>query len=407
MVSYRHVFIAISLIFVTSGAASADDHAFGREMPRISRKAAQDPVVIAIVEPGGLNVLHSDFASGAYKPSTDVPESDAITLPTSGSFSERAEAVQSGPLGDMQPGKLYRIRDTRILGIYVSETSTTRNIFHNAAHGTGSVSSALGAAHGTYANAFVVYVPDTSAAAWKWLARQPWIDMISTSYAGVSGDDCQVADAIRRITAQGRIIFSAVGNGEGLGTAAIPSGLPEVYQVGGVDSEGKPYFDASNPQNRTPNRPYETGDRYLFEAADSNSLTGSAPFGGTSGAAPSTAGRAAEIVAEARALLDAPATSAKHLAIAGRGVVLPTVGPLSDGTFTSGELAQLLHDVARPSYAGVPSGFLLEGFGALDDSTTELAKSILAGRTPEPDREQDEEFHEATEDIRAMATARC
>lgn len=45
---------------------------------------------------------------------------------------------------------------------------------------------------------------------------------------------------IKDIAGQGRAVFSAVGNGEQLGEVMAPSGVPEAYQVGGVDQEGHP-----------------------------------------------------------------------------------------------------------------------------------------------------------------------
>jgi hypothetical protein len=256
----------------------------------------------------------------------------------------------------------------------------------------------------------LVFVPRVTKDAWRWLADQEWIDVVSTSYYSVFSSIegfCVEAPYVREIARQGRLVFSAAGNVEQVGLAHAPSGLAEAYQVGGVDSSGRTYVpsDGSEPAI-TPTRPYETGDRFHFDAAASDSLSGSAPFGGTSGAAPSTAGRAAELIQFARSILGGPGYGAQSIAAHNGSLStrqLPARGPLSDGDLTSAELIDLLHHTATPTAPG-PAGaatFIAEGYGGLSEESIVLAKQVLAGDIPEPDRAVEDALHQHIETIRA------
>lgn len=380
--------------------------------PTPGRESRTDlpPVVVAIVEPGGFNVLHSDFrlrASRRLGLLSGLPRRQVVTLPE-GTWGEQLREIQSGPLGDMEPGVLYSLARTRIIGIWANDRAAVTNIMENSSHGTGTASSAAGLAHGTNPDAWLVLVPDVSEAAWQWLARQRWIDIVSTSYATlVSDEGCPSRRAIARIVDQGRLVFSAVGNGEQLGQASSPSGVPEAYQVGGVDEQGRTHLQPAQPYIATPNRPYETGDRFEAQAAAAGSLNGSRDFGGTSASAPSTAGRASALVQHARAILGSSGYRAGALARAKRGVELPRRGPLADGDLTGVELADVLHAVAIPAEPPSPLRYLIEGFGALNDDAIEHAKRILEGGAEIPDRTQEQMMHEQTEALRQLAMERC
>lgn len=368
------------------------------------------PVVIAIVEPGGFNVLHSDFrldrSIGLQLPA-DLPARTTVRLP-GGTWTEQSRTLQSGPLGSMEPNTLYSLPGTRILGIWTSASSAVTDLMEDRDHGTGTASSAVGTKHGTAPEAWLVFVPDVSKAAWRWVARQSWIDVVSTSYAAPPEHECASAGPIARIVRQGRMVFAAIGNGEQLGSVSDPSGVPEAYQVGGVDDAGRPYIPlASGSYVGTPNRPYETGDLFDSRTANSSSLHSSEGFGGTSAAAPSTAGRAASLIQRARALLESSGSSRGPLVEAGGAARRPHSGPLADGDFTSAELADLLHSVAIPSLPASPLRYLYEGFGALNDDAIKHADRILEGRAEMPERPEDQAMHEQVEAARGPMMGRC
>lgn len=350
------------------------------------------PAFVAIVGEGGLNVFHDDFLLGHGRVPRHVPVDQIIRLPRSGSFEERLASAEDGPLAALEPDILYWIEGTRILLMNPARVATS--VLDERDHGTGAASAAVGARHGTAPDAFVVFLPGGSQPdAYRWIAAQEWVDVSSASvYSPLS---CSERKAIDDVVASGRVVFRAAGNFEHAGATSGP-GIRGVYQVGGVDDEGRTYAPGADRTHYavTPTRPYETGDRFSFPAADPNALTGSATFGGTSGASPSTAGRAASLIAHARSLL-------------ARGVRPP--GPLKDGRFTSDELTDLLHRVARPAEPPSPVRYLAEGYGALDDRAIAHARAVLAGEQPLPDRREEDEMHARVEELREILfpPARC
>jgi hypothetical protein len=373
-------------------------------------KAAQrsaPATVIAIVE-DGMNLLHSDFAvlggSDARLPAR-IPEVTRVNLPDSGSFEDRLRAAQAGPLGHLKEDTLYYVRGTRVL-VYSPPNGSAQDAFADRSHGTGVAGAAVGLEHGTNPDALLVIVVDTGPQAWEWLAQQSWIDAVSTSYITILNgtERCHEAPHIKDIVDQGRLVFSAVGNGEQFGEVGSPSGVPQSYQVGGVDSDGRTFLPPQGTSS--PNRPYETGDRYDFPSADSESLSGSMDFGGTSGATPSTAGRATELLQYARTLLGSSFTGVrgKVLARATRPGRAPQRGPLADGDLTAAELTDVLHHIARPAEAASPIRYLLEGYGALNhDEVLALGKRVLWGTARIPARAQEDAMHETIEAARAAA----
>lgn len=370
------------------------------------------PAVIAIVEIGGFNVLHSDFRLNPgerLRLPAGMAATRSVPLPT-GSWDEQVAELGTGPLGNLEPDVLYSIAGSRIIGVRITERSNISNILDSRGHGTGTASAAAGRNFGTNPGALLVLIPDTSKASWEWLADQRWIDVVSASYATLVTDEgCPAADAIARIVRQGRLVFTAVGNGEQVGQVSDPSGVPEAYQVGGVDEEGRTYLNPSGQTNpaATPNRPYETGDRFSFVAADPDSLEGSRPFGGTSGAAPSTAGRAALLIQHARTILTAKVPRPGLLAQATKRQALPDSGPLADGDLTAHELTDLLHHVATPAEVPSPFRYLIEGFGGLNKDAIDLAKKILEGKAEEPSRPEEDQMHAQAEAARHVVMGRC
>ncbi len=395
--------VVVGLLCVASG---------GRSDARSSARSSMDPVVIAIVEPGGFNVLHEDFKlkeGQERRLPRGMPRTVAVELST-GSWNQQKADLERGPLGHLEPGTLYSITGTRIIGIRISDAGNITNILDNANHGTGTASAAAGLVAGTDPEALLVLVPDTSKQSWEWLAAQDWIDIVSASYATLLSDDgCPSYASVKKIASQGRLVFAAVGNGEQVGQFFDPSGVPEAYQVGGVDGDGHTYLDPTGQTNpaATPNRPYETGDRFNLQAAAPDSLAGYRAFGGTSGATPSTAGRAAVLIRHARAILKQRTPTARFLAKASSHVRKPARGPLADGDLTADELTDLLHHIAQPAEPESPLRYLIEGFGALNDSSISLGRRVLQGRAEEPARAAEEAMHEQVELLREMAMSRC
>lgn len=368
---------------------------------------ARQPV-IAFVGESGMNVLHRDFAAvdasdAAHAVGVRVR---AVTLPQRGSFEARRQAVRQGPLGHLEPGVVYAVRGTRLLVVSAPGASPKTDVtasgeqFIGTAptdptmHGTGVVDAAIGRRFGTAPTAIGVLVLGSVGDAWNWVAQQRWIDLVSMSdYEPASL--CRAASAVRAFTARGGLAFSSSGNTtDALEPLSSPNGLPEVYEVGGVDADGKPYVPPhvdSDPWFAAGNvvRPYETGELFSFTTAGYDGFTTTMRFGGTSGATPRTAGWAADLLMQALRL-----RSAVH-------------GPLSDGRLTGLELRRLLHHVARPTQPSGAAGFAVEGFGRLDRAAIDVASQVLAGRMAEPVRAEDDGYEADVESVRAMAFASC
>lgn len=383
----------------------------GAARPAVAKRLPP-PVVIAIVENGGLNVLHDDFRWRAQRVPAAAKAAQTVSLPASGTFDERLDAARKGPLSELEPGTLYEIAGTKIAGIYVPEDSEVTDLFSDMSHATGTTSSAVGNAHGTNPTATLVYVVDSGPDAWQWVADQQWIDLVSTSYfGGGSRGTCVEGRHIQTIVDGGRVVFSSSGNGEQAGLVSSPSGVPGTYQVGGVDESGRSYIPAvsGTSESVTPTRPYETGDRFAFPAASPDSSGGSQEFGGTSGAGPSTAGRAAHLIQVARSILGSRWTGVRGgaLARAADPSRRPSRGPLSDGDLTGDELVDLLHRTARPAEPASPLRYLVEGYGAHDDKTIAFAERVLRGLEEAPNRPDEDAMHERVESLRPITTAHC
>jgi hypothetical protein len=398
----------------------------GVAVPAASAAAPAPPVIAILQEPDPLNVLHSDFRTRDGRDAV-LPRgvrAVRVTLPARGDFDERMAAVAEGPLGAMKPDTLYYVAGTRLL-IYNARDAAGRArtdlVTGDRLHSTGVVGAAIGRRNGTAPDALAVFVTGSGNGPWEWVASQPWIDVVSTSSyttpqastgaAGTGSRLCEGAAAVRRMTGAGRIVFSSSGNTTDQPEPFVsPNGLPEVFQVGGVDSAGRtwtpprteeedPFYTAGNVV-----RPYETGELYSFPAAGPDSLDGTVHFGGTSGATPRTAGWAATLIAAARRATGGGAVGGALAS--GRRVAR---GPLADGKLTGAELGMLMRHVAVPAEAATPARYFVEGYGALNARAVAAAVAVLQGRAAEPARPDEDAASAATREARAALfnAARC
>lgn len=387
-------------------------------------------VVVAVLGEAGANLLHDDFArTGVVRPA-GMPAATRLSLPTRGTFQERLDAARRGPLGHLERNRLYTVDGTSIVGLIaptsldgtsdvVTSQPPTVDVLADRRHGTGVLSALAGRRHGTARDVSVVVVLGVDEAAWRWVADQSWIDLVSTSFSEIpySGRSrpadlaCPVQREISDLTARGGLLFAANGNVQAH-SLLPPASSPEAHHVGGTNADGSPVLvqaDGSVTPDMTASRGYDTGELYSFQAADDGSLSGSMPFGGTSGATPRTAGRAANLLLSARRLLhqSGPA-GAGLLASSAQRRYWPRQGPLADGALTPTELSELLDSVATPYFPYGAAGFPLEGFGALSAGSELLAVDVLAGRRPQPERLQERQLAAANQQLRkALTTGRC
>ena len=415
----KRLAVACCSLLLTLGAAAS--HATGA-VPALQPPA---PVVVAVMEPGGFNVLHQEFRTANGRDPVlpaGMPAMTGVDLPNSGDFAERLAAAQKGPLGSLAPGRLYRIAGTRIIGVMAGgDNLQPVDVFANPGHGTGVAGALGGLVHGTDPNVLLVLVTSVDRAAWEWVAQQPWIDFVEASYLSVNGSGtigvgrtptlqqltCEEGPSVATLISRGRLVFSAQGNTEQVGALEPPSGLPGVIHVGGVDSRGATWLpgDASPDQNitaSTPTRPYDVGELYSFPSLAPDSLTATAWFGGTSGATPRLVGDAARLVEFSRHLLGTTSRASTGVALASAGphARRPNVGPLHDGTLTSSELESVLFSTAQPA-SPVPNAFMVEGYGGYGQAAITVAEQVLTGSKPEPDRSVDDEQKTAVDTERA------
>lgn len=385
---------------------------------------ARPVTVIAIVGDSAINPLHAEFRTRDGRdpiyPSW-IPKPVRIPQPHARTFPAASAELGRGPLGHPQPGALYALAGTRLLIYATPGMSNLIDSGHDPqgdarAHGTATAAAATGLGTGTSPDSLVVFVPGTGESAYGWLAQQRWIDVASTSVYGIpTTGQCDGDTGARALYRDGGLLFSSAGNTiDYYEPLAAPNGLPEVFQVGGVDSTGRTWLpghtDAPSPFLVTGNvvRPYEVGARYSFNSAAPDSYTGQQVFGGTSGATPTLAGYAAQLIAEARRLLGStgPRTDTALATLNGDHRA-PRTGPLSDGRFSRDELVDLLHRTATPYESPSPARYLIEGYGAANSQSLQLGLQVLRGSSTEPQRVDEDAANQQAETMRGLLTSRC
>lgn len=386
-----------------------------------SAATAVPPTIIAVIGESGLNPAHEEFR--LQGPPPPLPPHQVVTLPDQRgqTFDEFVRQMQAGPLGRLEPGQLYRIAGTRLLVYPPAGLPAPHDLLVDRRHGTGVVGAAVGRKQGTAADAWVVYIPTSDPSGFAWLAQQEWIDVASVSSYAVTLDSdtagrdslCRSVAEVRRFS-EDRIFFASAGNEEHSSYVQL-NAVPEMYLVGGVDANGSavmrpgppPSLDVQDLRFAAPfaTRTFETGDRYQFQAASPDSVAAMTTFGATSGATPSTAGRAAGVVSVARTVLGDPGRRPVGLlGVAGSRTKLPTIGPLADGRFDAIDLSTVLHTLADPQLPG-PGRYAVEGYGSLVDVTAAAAEPLLRGTVPLVARPQDDQEHRTSESARATLFA--
>jgi hypothetical protein len=380
--------------------------------------------IIAIVGDSAINPLHVEFRThDGRDPAYPrwMPKPIRIPQPHARTFAAAITELESGPLGHPQPGALYALAGTRLL-IYA--TPGISNLIDDGkdpqgdvrAHGTGTAAAAVGLKTGTSPDSLIVFVPSAGEPAYGWIAKQRWIDVASTSaYDIPTTGQCDGDAGARALYRDGGLLFSSAGNtADYYEPLSAPNGLPEVFQVGGVDSTGRTWLpghtDAGSPFFTAGSvvRPYEVGARYSFNSAGPDSYSGQQLFGGTSGATPTVAGYAADLIAEARRLLGStgPRTDTA-LATLSPGRRAPRTGLLSDGRLTRDELVSLLHHTAIPHETPSSGRYDLEGYGAATQESLRLGLRVLQGQTHEPSRPDEDRANQQAEALRGQLTSRC
>ena len=320
-------------------------------------------------------------------------------------------------------------------------------------HGTMTASRAVGARYGGCPTCRVVAVQmpeyanaqaqgestESSIDAIEWAAANAsWIDAQSNSWAPspvpvwdptgtATGSTPSLVRAAERV---GRRHLAFWASGNGVANAGGVVGHPSLLQphmgpssliVGGHDS------GYVLPWSGFP--PRFVGDACMSWAASHTSRTDeSGTLGdGTSAATPFVAGTAVAMLAHARAVLGQTTTGVNDGVVARGQAGLVATGPLADGVFTLAEWRRLVEGTAtrRPAaqvedgpvcpatyapwvttpvrWADVPDQYpeyVNIGYGAVDRAALVLARQVLEGTAPAPDRTATDEFFKADGQVR-------
>jgi hypothetical protein len=425
-----------------------------------------DPLVVVAHVDVGVNPYNIDFRwddPRAFEPPcTYLPRypCDAVRLDLHLNEKDFATAfaLDQATWLSVQPGVLYWIPGTKIVGAYAFATQGDYFVLDPVGHGTMTASRSAGNSHSLCPTCLFVSVQGLGTDEVQWAANSGFVDVQTNSWGSLLFIDPlpSLAKPIQQ-AAQKQPVFFASGNGlagfdgvVGMPTLTMPTGAPDAILVGAHDN-GRILTWPGTP-------PHVIADGYgpwmaLYNSTDAVEPNPIACC--TSTATPYAAGGAAALVQEARRLLGDPGgegTTDGVLARAAPGHAVPGSGPLSDGVFTLDELKQvlfhtadlrpgegpddgLLHWTADPAahvgdvagnpvdyatnpgqnpyclgcvstplpYSAVPTDVSLwanEGYGAIDPASVAQAKAVLRGDAALPARPVEDALYAADQAFR-------
>lgn len=417
-------------------------------------EAARARTVVAIIGED-TNPYHDDFAEPKQTahPSTYLPsypaDAAALDLHLGVPDYAKARALDDATWAGIQPGTLYYVPGTNVVGIITFGATG----LDEGGHGTGTSSLATGNTHGMAPDADLVLVSGDLFAGIAWAAAQPWIDALSISFGAflgtcTLGETChpEVAEActgnpmlpvhwvhdLRLAHERGAEVFAAGSYGCGFSLASGLYGsawpgqtLTSFFSGPSWTVTVGTYLNETEQAEQQSAYPVEVLSKASgYTAASPMSISGENGFGHASGAVPLAAGIYAAIVQHARGVLGDLSTSHDPGVItkAAPGVAAPTQGPLADGIFTQSEAEQVFFHAARPvdtvaAYGAHGNGdpvawartvmpappaatFLVQGYGLVDGATRDVAYAWLDGTQAMPLRLQDDAWEAATEAVR-------
>ena len=401
-------------------------------------------VVIAFVDTG-INPYHQDFRAPEFvhHPSKFIegyPKESQALKPSFGiADSKGYEAARKAD--DLMWSRVTRnelrwIPGTRVVGaISLGEGDTDgthpeRTILDDQGHGTGVASVSAGQFFGSNNNALIVTVESLGENSLEWATSQPWIDIVSNSWGNLANLPLGDPSMTKEATERGQTVVFSAGNG------ATNTNSSTVFPPGGpVEDPCKCKTPDSDISMTDP----WSGPSWLLTIGAASPINGQAhwwhsipvdvssfgskwraagafgvrvkpdeknletrDFGGTSCAAPTTAGVLSSIILKAREVLkDTTEGQEKDqvVASAAKGVKLPAKGPLKDGKLTRLEAEELVQKTAFPTPADpekmswdyavrptTPFYYVYQGYGVVTKTSKQLALDVLLGKKPMPDR---------------------
>ncbi|MGB1586820.1 MAG: S8/S53 family peptidase [Thermoplasmatota archaeon] len=351
-----------------------------------------DVTVVAILD-GGFNPYHWDFSAKHMPqhldddPSNDLPlDQDPATWipghPGAEAFAsyERMDLTLQPTNPDAVPAQLHDADGDAWAGVRQSDATgdihmnwipgtkaigfidfTGNGGFATGSHGVGTTGVSVGNLHGTCPSCVFVFVNGYSDEAVSWVAQQDWIDVQTNSwgYSTILLEkvyaDCDL-DTQRAGVERGQQIFFSGGNGM---VNAFDAPVPTLYScqkasdwivtVGANTPAGNTYTGSGKPVDVA-----NVGSSYPSQGGDT--VTGDDTFGGTSNAAPTTAGLFAQALYDIRNAMPGNNRMQQDGVIARGPAGCGTANPdcfLADGNLTVHELRESLFEAAQLQAQGV------------------------------------------------------
>ena len=416
--------------------------------------------VVAFVD-SGINPYHRDFRASEFThhPSKYIEgfPKKAKPLRLSLGLADRkgyaaARRKDEGKWARVQRNKLYWIPGTRIIGGYSTDDGgintenpwAERPILDENGHGTGVASVSAGEVFGSNPEALIVMVEGLGEPSLEWATAQRWIDIVSNSWGNRAnlplGDPSSTRVAARR----GQSIVFSAGNGatNTNSSTAFPEDGPVEdpckcktpdSDISATDPWSGPSWQltigAASPINgqahwwhSIPVDVSSFGSKWRAAGAwgtktkidKANEQT--RDFGGTSCAAPTTAGVLSSLILRARELLNDTRGGQRPkqaVAVAQRGAKRFKKGPLADGKLTRLEAEELVLKTAFPvpadpekitwDYAVRPTTdayYAYQGYGVVHRGSKALAMKVLIGKKALPKRPEVDSWMERVDAAR-------
>ena len=412
-------------------------------------------VVIALVD-SGVNPYHEDFRAPEFThhPSKYIEgypkNSKAVNLNFKAADSkgyDGARKADDSKWAQLKQNNLYWFPGTRFIGGYSTVAGgttaaypTERVILDENGHGTGTASVSGGRFFGSNPNALLVSVEGLGEASLAWATQQKWIDIVSNSWGNRANAPLGDPEDTRVAAERGQSIVFSAGNGatNTNSSTAFPEGGPVEdpckcktpdSDISMTDPWSGPSWQltvgAASPINgqahwwhSVPVDVSSFGSKW--RAADAFGVSikkDNRDFGGTSCAAPVTAGVLSDIILTAREVFNDTRGGQRPkavVAVASKGGKAPAKGPLSDGKLTRLEAEEIVQKTAFPvelddpqkltwDYAVRPTGpnyFMFQGYGVVDRKARDLAMKVLLGKKVMPNRDDVDAWIEQSDAVR-------
>ncbi|HVF04207.1 MAG TPA: S8/S53 family peptidase [Frankiaceae bacterium] len=379
------------------------------------------PAVVVATFDTGTNPFHPCFRRpGLTHPKQQTPRYPAASRPLPlalrGTYAASLAASRRA-LEAIKPETLYHVPGTN-LSFYGGPRADTEFV-DDYPHGAQASSQIACPGYGLAPDAHLVVVNwyDDIGSRGKllaWAVAQPWIDVVHLNVQDIPTGlpDTDVAHAV----ASGKLVVIAAGNGV-LGQGAnYPMELssynaPRGSLIAGAnDNDGYTVFSNLDP--------HVVMDGVGTRAAAPAGF-GTVSFAGTSSSSPRTAGYAARLIADVRAMYGHTGTG---LVTIPSGRRRPKAGPLADGKLTAAELHEVIRKTADPNphpsafdgtsgwpVGGVPlvqpmplpfAFYPKMGYGEVSEHTVAPALAVLSGVAPMPVRPAEDSFYAASESLR-------